>query len=130
VATDRGVVAPVLAEVERLPLVQLVTRRAELAGKARQSRLTFADLEGGGGTLTTLGCTASTVLKVSSAPDRASCLPLENCATGLGLKDASLVVRPTVILNLSVDHRVADGATAAIFLETDRRAHRNPGSLE
>ena len=84
VATDRGIVAPVLAGVERLPLVQLVTRRAELTDKARQSRLTFAYLDGGVGTLSNLGRTALIVLKVLSVPHKASSLPSENCATGLG----------------------------------------------
>ena len=46
------------------------------------------------------------------------------------VEDASLVVRPTVILNLSVDHRVADGATAAIFLQRIAELIENPGSLE
>jgi pyruvate/2-oxoglutarate dehydrogenase complex dihydrolipoamide acyltransferase (E2) component len=41
VATDRGVVAPLWADANRLPLAQIVTRRTELADRARQSRLTF-----------------------------------------------------------------------------------------
>ncbi len=55
VATDRGVVAPVISDVDRLPLTQLITRRAAITEKARQSRLSFADLEGGVGTLSNLG---------------------------------------------------------------------------
>ena len=130
VATDRGVVAPVLAEVERLPLVQLVTRRAELAGKARQSRLTFADLEGGVGTLSNLGMYRVDRFEGIISPGQSFMLAAGKLCNRPWVEDASLVVRPTVILNLSVDHRVADGATAAIFLERIAELIENPGSLE
>ena len=87
VATDRGVVAPVLADVERIPLVQLVKQRAAITDRARQSRLTFTDLEGGVGTLSNLGMyPRRSFLKGSSPQDRASFLPLVNCANGHGWK--------------------------------------------
>jgi pyruvate dehydrogenase E2 component (dihydrolipoamide acetyltransferase) len=130
VATDRGVVAPVLAEVERLPLVQIVTRRAGLAGKARQSRLTFADLEGGVGTLSNLGMYRVDRFEGIISPGQSFILAAGKLRNRPWVEDASLVVRPTVILNLSVDHRVADGATAAIFLQRIAELIENPGSLE
>ena len=45
------------------------------------------------------------------------------------MEDKALIVRPTVILNLSVDHRVADGAVAAAFLERIAEAIENPYRL-
>jgi pyruvate dehydrogenase E2 component (dihydrolipoamide acetyltransferase) len=130
VATDRGVVAPVLAEVERLPLVQIVTRRAELAGKARRSRLTFADLEGGVGTLSNLGMYRVDRFEGIISPGQSFILAAGKLRNRPWVEDTSLVVRPTVILNLSVDHRVADGATAAVLLERIAEVIENPGSLE
>ena len=117
VATDRGVVAPVLAGGETLSLVQLVTRRAELAEKARRSRLTFADLEGGVGTLSNLGMYRVDRFEGIISPRRSFRLAAGKLRNRPWVEDTSLLIRPTVILNLSVDHRVADGAIAAVFLE-------------
>ena len=126
VATDRGVVAPVLADVERIPLVQLVTRRAALTERARQSRLTFTDLEGGVGTLSNLGMYRVDRFEGIISPGQSFILAAGKLRERPWVEDKSLVVRPTVILNLSVDHRVADGATAAAFLERIAEVIENP----
>ena len=129
VATDRGVVAPVLAGVESLPLVRLVTRRAELADKARQSRLTFADLEGGVGTLSNLGMYRVDRFEGIISPGQSFILAAGKLRNRPWVEDTSLLIRPTVILNLSVDHRVADGATAAVFLERIAEIIENPSGV-
>ena len=126
VATDRGVVAPVLADVERLPLVQLIMRRAALTERARQSRLSFADLEGGVGTLSNLGMYRVDRFEGIISPGQSFILAAGKLRDRPWVEDKSLVVRPTVILNLSVDHRVADGAIAAAFLERIAEVIENP----
>ena len=126
VATDRGVVAPVLTAVERLSLLQIVTRRSELADKARHSRLNFSDLEGGVGTLSNLGMYRVDRFEGIISPGQSFILAAGKLRNRPWAEDTSLVVRPTVILNLSVDHRVADGATAAVFLERIAEVIENP----
>jgi pyruvate dehydrogenase E2 component (dihydrolipoamide acetyltransferase) len=126
VATDRGVVAPVLSGVDKTPLVKLVTGRAELAEKARQSRLTFADLEGAVGTLSNLGMYRIDRFEGIISPGQSFILAAGKLRNRPWVEDTSLLVRPTVILNLSVDHRVADGATAAVFLERIAEIIENP----
>ncbi len=126
VATDRGVVAPVLADVERIALVQLITRRAAITERARQSRLSFADLEGGVGTLSNLGMYRVDRFEGIISPGQSFILAAGKLRERPWVEDKSLVVRPTVILNLSVDHRVADGATAAAFLERIAEVIENP----
>jgi pyruvate dehydrogenase E2 component (dihydrolipoamide acetyltransferase) len=126
VATDRGVVAPVLSGVESIPLVKLVTGRAELAEKARQSRLTFADLEGGVGTLSNLGMYRIDRFEGIISPGQSFILAAGKLRNRPWVEDTSLLIRPTIILNLSVDHRVADGATAAVFLERIAEIIENP----
>ena len=98
VATDRGVVAPVLAGVESLPLARLVTRRAELAEKARQSRLTFADLEGGVGTLSNLGMYRVDRFEGIISPGQSFLLAAGKLRNRPWVEDTSLLIRPTVIL--------------------------------
>ena len=126
VATDRGVVAPVLADVERISLVQLVKQRAAITERARQSRLTFTDLEGGVGTLSNLGMYRVDRFEGIISPGQSFILAAGKLRDRPWVEDKSLVVRPTVILNLSVDHRVADGATAAAFLERIAEVIENP----
>jgi pyruvate dehydrogenase E2 component (dihydrolipoamide acetyltransferase) len=126
VATDRGVVAPVLADVEKLPLVQLITRRAALTERARHSRLSFADLEGGVGTLSNLGMYRVDRFEGIITPGQSFILAAGKLRERPWVEDKALVVRPTVVLNLSVDHRVADGAVAAAFLERIADVIENP----
>jgi pyruvate dehydrogenase E2 component (dihydrolipoamide acetyltransferase) len=129
VATERGVVAPVLADANRLPLPQLITRRAALTEKARQSRLSFADLEGAVGTFSNLGMYRVDRFEGIITPRQTFILAAGKLRERPWVEDKALIVRPTVILNLSVDHRVADGAVAAAFLERIAEAIENPYRL-
>jgi pyruvate dehydrogenase E2 component (dihydrolipoamide acetyltransferase) len=126
VATDRGVVAPVISDVDRLPLSQLIARRAALTERARQSRLSFADLEGGVGTLSNLGMYRVDRFEGIITPGQSFILAVGKLRERPWVEEKSLVVRPTVVLNLSVDHRVADGAVAAAFLERIAEVLENP----
>jgi len=129
VATERGVVAPVLADANRLPLPQLITRRAALTEKARQSRLSFADLDGAVGTFSNLGMYRVDRFEGIITPRQTFILAAGKLRERPWVEDKALTVRPTVILNLSVDHRVADGAVAAAFLERIAEAIENPYRL-
>jgi pyruvate dehydrogenase E2 component (dihydrolipoamide acetyltransferase) len=126
VATDRGVVAPVLADPDRLSLPQLITRRVTLTDKARQSRLSFVDLEGGVGTLSNLGMYRVDRFEGIITPGQSFILAAGKLRERPWVEEKAVVVRPTVILNLSVDHRVADGAVAATFLERIAEVIENP----
>lgn len=116
VATPKGVVTPLLRSVDTVDLPSLAVQRSELAEKARQSRLSLAELEGGVGTLSNLGMYRVDHFQAIINPGQSSIL-----AAGQIRKrpwvESSLTVKRTVILNLTVDHRVADGAVAAVFLE-------------
>jgi pyruvate dehydrogenase E2 component (dihydrolipoamide acetyltransferase) len=126
VATDRGVVAPVLSEVDRLPLPLLVTRRAALTDRARRNRLSFVDLEGGVGTLSNLGMYRVDRFEGIITPGQSFLLAAGKLRERPWVEQKALVVRPTVVLNLSVDHRVADGVLAATFLERIAEVIENP----
>lgn len=116
VATNRGVVAPVLMEVDRLPIQQLVIRRSEMAEKSRQGRLALTDLEGATGTLSNLGMYRVDRFEGIISPGQTFILAAGRLRNRPWV-DTTLVIKPTIILNLSVDHRTVDGAIAAMFLE-------------
>jgi pyruvate dehydrogenase E2 component (dihydrolipoamide acetyltransferase) len=117
VATDRGVVAPVIARIDQLPLTQIVTQRSGLTQKARQGRLTFADLEGGAGTLSNLGMYRVDLFEGIITPGQSFILATGKMRERPWVEASTIVARQTLILTLSVDHRIADGAQAAVFLE-------------
>ena len=125
VATDRGVVAPTLIGVDQLSLEQIVKRRNGLTGRARQGKLTFADMEGASGTLSNLGMYRVDRFQGLISPGQTFILAVGKLSKRPWFDDA-LTVKPTVILNLSVDHRVADGAVAAVFLERTAEVLESP----
>jgi pyruvate dehydrogenase E2 component (dihydrolipoamide acetyltransferase) len=115
VATPEGVVAPVLRKVDTLDLSHLAAKRQELTEKARQGKLTLRDLEGGVTTLSNLGMYRVDHFEALISPGQSSILAVGSIRKRPWAAE-TLVIKPTVILNLTVDHRIADGAAAAAFL--------------
>jgi pyruvate dehydrogenase E2 component (dihydrolipoamide acetyltransferase) len=115
-ATERGVVAPVLRNVEAMDLAEMARCRQELSEKARQGRLSLAELEGGAGTMSNLGMYPVDHFQAIITPGQSFVLAVGKIADRPWVEKGELRVAPTVVLNLSVDHRVADGALAAQFL--------------
>ncbi len=128
VATDRGVVAPTLKGLEQLSLEQILTRRHDLTLRARQSKLTLEDMEGASGTLSNLGMYRVDQFQGIISPEQTFILAVGKLSKRPWV-DGVLLVKPTVILNLSVDHRVVDGAVAAEFLQRITEAIENPYRL-
>jgi len=128
VATDRGVVAPTLKGLDQLSLQQIVSRRQDLTARARQSKLTLEDMEGASGTLSNLGMYRIDQFQGIISPDQTFILAVGKLSKRPWVDDV-LIVKPTVILNLSVDHRVADGAVAAEFLQRIADVLENPYRL-
>lgn len=115
VATERGVAAPVLTNVDRILLPELVARRSEITDRTRQNKLTLADLEGAIGTLSNLGMYTVDRFEGIISPGQTFLLAVGRLRNRPWV-DQSLMIKPTLFLNLSVDHRVVDGAIAAEFL--------------
>ena len=116
VATPKGVIAPVIRNLESLDLQALVARRIDVVQKARAGRLSLAELEGGVGTLSNLGMYRVDQFQAVITPGQSLILAVGQIRKRPWV-DQTLTVKPTVMLNLTVDHRVADGAVGAEFLE-------------
>jgi pyruvate dehydrogenase E2 component (dihydrolipoamide acetyltransferase) len=126
VATSKGVVAPVLRNLDSADLTALVTRRIDLVEKARAGRLVFTDLEGGVGTLSNLGMYRVDQFQAIITPGQSSILAVGQIRKRPWVDGTSLTVKSTVMLNLTVDHRVADGAIGAAFLSKMVEQIENP----
>jgi pyruvate dehydrogenase E2 component (dihydrolipoamide acetyltransferase) len=118
VATEEGLVVPVIHHAERLSVEQIARRRAEVVERARAGRLRPEDVEGGTFTISNLGMYGvDRFLAVVNAP-QAAILSVGRVSERVVAEDGRPVVRACLTLGLSCDHRVVDGARAARFLDT------------
>lgn len=129
IATDKGVAAPVIRGVDGLDLVEVGRRRSEATEKARAGRLSLTDLEGGIGTLSNLGMYRVDQFQALITPGQSFILAAGKIDNRPWVDKGALTVSPTLRLNLSVDHRVADGALAAQFLGAIAELIENPYRL-
>jgi pyruvate dehydrogenase E2 component (dihydrolipoamide acetyltransferase) len=116
VATDVGLVVPVLREADRKSLSQIASERAQLVEKAHTGTLSVDDLSGGTFTLTNLGMFRVDAFQAILNPPQSAILAIGRIAERPAVVGGQLVARPTAVLSLSCDHRVLDGALAAQFL--------------
>jgi pyruvate dehydrogenase E2 component (dihydrolipoamide acetyltransferase) len=129
VATDEALVVPVVHGADKLGLVEIAARRAELVEAARARRLAPADVQGGTFTISNLGMYGvDAFFAIVNAP-QAAILAVGRIAERLVAVDGAPAVRPTMTLSLSFDHRVVDGARGAQFLDTVAELVEEPAGL-
>jgi len=107
---------PVLHDVDIKPLAHIAAERAGLVEKARVGRLTPDDLAGGTFTLTNLGMYRVDSFQAILNPPQSAILAVGRIAERPAAVNGQLAIRRTVVLTLSCDHRVLDGALGAEFL--------------
>jgi pyruvate dehydrogenase E2 component (dihydrolipoamide acetyltransferase) len=126
VDTDRGLLVPVLRDVDRKNILELAVELASVAKKAREHKLTLAEMEGGVFTITNLGGIGGTYFSpIVNAPEVAI-LGLSRSRTEPVYVNGSLQPRLMLPLSLSYDHRLIDGADAARFLRWIAEALEQP----
>ena len=126
VAVEEGVVAPVLHGADRSKIGELATRRRELADRAKAGRLQPADITGGTFTISNLGMYGVDAFTAIIVPPQAAILAVGRVGDRVVAMNGNAVVRPMITLTLSTDHRVADGARAALFLNDLTEAMGDP----
>jgi pyruvate dehydrogenase E2 component (dihydrolipoamide acetyltransferase) len=125
-AVEEGVVAPVLHKANKNDIGALALRRRELTDRAKAGRLQPADLSGGTFTISNLGMYAVDAFTAIIVPPQAGILAVGRAGDRVVAVDGKPAVRPMITLTLSTDHRVADGARAALFLSDVVDAIREP----
>ena len=126
VAAPQGLVVPVIRSVERLSLVEVALRRAELVERARQGALAVADLSGGTFTISNLGMFGVEQFTAVLNPPQAAILAVGATTDRPVAAGGEVVVRPLMTVTLTVDHRAVDGAPAADFLRTVKTFLEDP----
>jgi pyruvate dehydrogenase E2 component (dihydrolipoamide acetyltransferase) len=115
-AVEGGVAAAVIPNADKLPVAGISSQRKELAERARGGRLRPADVAGGTFTITNLGMYNVDAFNAIIVPPQAAILAVGRIADRVVALNGQPVVRPIMTLTLSGDHRVVDGAQAAVFL--------------
>jgi pyruvate dehydrogenase E2 component (dihydrolipoamide acetyltransferase) len=125
-AVEGGVAAAVIPDADKLPVADISSRRKELAERARSGRLKPADVTGGTFTITNLGMYNVDAFNAIIVPPQAAILAVGRIADRVIALNGQPAVRPIMTVTLSGDHRVVDGAQAAIFLNDLAEAIRTP----
>jgi len=115
VDTDRGLLVPVIRDVDKKNIVQLAVELNEIAKKARDKKLTLDDMQGGNFTISNLGGIGGTAFTpIINAPEVAI-LGVSRARMEPVYVNDEFVPRLILPLSLSYDHRLIDGADAARF---------------
>jgi pyruvate dehydrogenase E2 component (dihydrolipoamide acetyltransferase) len=129
VAVEDGLVVPVLKFTDQMSLTQIGTAVKDMAGRARNKKLTPAEMEGSTFTVSNLGMFG--ILEFTSIINQpnSAILSVGAIVQKPVVKDGEIVVGNTMKLSLACDHRTVDGATGAQFLQTLRAYLENPVTM-
>jgi pyruvate dehydrogenase E2 component (dihydrolipoamide acetyltransferase) len=129
VATERGLIVPVLRDVDRKPILELARELGALAQRVREGKATLDDLRGGTFTITNIGALGGTgAIPIINYPEVAI-LGVARGREEPAVRDGQIVPRLLLPLSLTFDHRVADGADGARFAGDIVRRLENPDQL-
>ena len=127
VATERGLIVPVIQGCESLTVAQIASARADLVARAREGKLQAADLEGGTFTISNLGMYGVEQFVAVLNPPQAAILAVGTIEERAVAREGELMARPMMTMTLTCDHRTIDGAIAADFLRTVKEFLEEPG---
>jgi pyruvate dehydrogenase E2 component (dihydrolipoamide acetyltransferase) len=118
VATDNGLVVPVIREAERRSVQQIAAARADLVSRARDGKLQLADLDGGSFTISNLGMYGIEQFVAVLNPPQVAILAVGSIEERPFAVGGELTVAPLLTMTLTCDHRAIDGSEGADFLRT------------
>ncbi len=129
ISTDNGLVVPPVHNVESLNFAEVEYKIKELAGKARNGKLTLEEMQGGTFTITNGGIFGS----LNSTPiinrPQSAILGMHGIQNRPVAIDGEVVIRPMMYLALSYDHRIIDGKTSVTFLVKVKELLEDPVKL-
>ncbi len=129
VATDRGLIVPVIRDVDKKPVMELARELAALAQRVRDGKATLDDLRGGTFTVTNIGALGGTgAIPIINYPEVAI-LGVARGREEPVVRGGQIVVRTMLPITLTFDHRVADGADGARFAQSIVRRLEAPETL-
>ena len=130
VAVEEGLSVPVVRQADRKGVAEISAEVNDLAARAREGRLTLADVAGGTFTISNLGPFGIEQFTAIINPPQAAILAVGATQPEAVVAEGNqVIVRPVMRMTLSADHRIVDGAVAARFLADLREALEAPTLL-
>jgi 2-oxoglutarate dehydrogenase E2 component (dihydrolipoamide succinyltransferase) len=129
VSTPRGLTVPVIRNAESMSMAAIEKKVVELAGKARDNKLTMEELQGGTFTITNGGVFGSLLSTPIINIPQSAILGMHKIEERPVVVAGQIVIRPMMYLALSYDHRVIDGRESVSFLVRIKELLENPDQL-
>ena len=129
VSAPKGLVVPVVRNAETLSLTEIELKIKELALKARDNKITLADMEGGTFTITNGGVFGSMMSTPILNPPQSAILGMHNIIERPIAMNGQVVIRPMMYVALSYDHRIIDGKDSVGFLVKMKEICENPSAM-
>ena len=129
VAVDEGLVVPVLKFADQMTFSQIGTAVKELAGKARNKKLTPDEMQGSTFTVSNLGMFGIKEFTSIINQPNSAILSVGAIVQKPVVKNGTIAIGNTMTITLACDHRTVDGATGAQFLQTLRNYIENPVTM-
>ena len=129
VATDKGLVVPVLKGADELSFAEIEKKIKEISEKAREGKLTIDDLQGGTFTISNGGVYGSMLSTPILNLPQSGVLGMHNIVDRPMVIDGEIKIRPIMYLALSYDHRIIDGKESVSFLKMIKENLEDPRRL-
>ncbi|HZR42920.1 MAG TPA: 2-oxoglutarate dehydrogenase complex dihydrolipoyllysine-residue succinyltransferase [Ktedonobacteraceae bacterium] len=129
VATEEGLVVPVVREADRKSFAEIEREIADLAKRARENKLSLAELQGGTFTITNGGVFGSLLSTPILNGPQVGILGMHKIEQRPIALNGQVVIRPMMYLALSYDHRIVDGSEAVRFLVRIKELVEDPETL-
>ena len=126
VATDRGLVTPVLRDAQDMGFAEIEKAIADFAERARAGKLTLDDLQGGTFTITNGGTFGSLFSTPIVNPPQSGILGMHTIKERAVVENGQVVAAPMMYIAISYDHRIVDGKDAVLFLVDIKNQLENP----
>jgi 2-oxoglutarate dehydrogenase E2 component (dihydrolipoamide succinyltransferase) len=129
VSTEKGLMVPVIHECDTLGMAAVERAITDAAGKAREGKITLADLEGGVFTITNGGTFGSLLSTPIINPPQSAILGMHAINERPVAVAGQVVIRPMMYVALTYDHRLVDGREAVTFLVKVKQGIEDPARL-
>jgi len=129
VSSPRGLVVPILRDVDQMNLAQIELKIAEFGVKAREGKLSIEELTGGTFSISNGGVFGSMLSTPIINPPQSAILGIHATKERPVVEDGQVVIRPINYLALSYDHRIIDGREAVLGLVAMKEAIEDPARL-
>jgi 2-oxoglutarate dehydrogenase E2 component (dihydrolipoamide succinyltransferase) len=129
VSSPRGLVVPVLKDVDAISMADIESSIANYANKAKEGKLALEEITGGTFTITNGGVFGSLMSTPIINPPQSGILGMHNIVQRPIVEEEQIVIRPMMYVALSYDHRIIDGRESVSFLVTIKQLLEDPARL-